>query len=110
MTVEQSECLSRIEDNIDHLKDEMANFRNALTKANGDIEKLDVTLNGKVDRLDTQIFGKFGVVEQRFVGLEDKIDRIVRNTSKKEDHKARMYIAVIAAVVGGIVGVLSRFF
>ena len=109
MTTEQSERLSRIEDNIDHLKEEIGNFCNALTKANGDIEKLDATLNGKVDKLDMQMNGKFGVVEQRFAGLEDKIDQIVRNTSRKEDNKAKLYIAVIAAVIGGIVGALSRF-
>jgi uncharacterized ion transporter superfamily protein YfcC len=109
MTTEQSERLSRIEDNIDHLKEEMGIFCNALTKANGDIEKLDVTLNGKVDKLDMQMSGKFNVVEQRFAGLEDKIDQIVRNTSRKEDNKARLYIAVIAAVIGGIFGALSRF-
>ncbi len=108
MTTEQNDRLSRIEDNIDNLKDEMANFCNALTKANGDIEKLDATLNGKVDKLDTQMHGKFGVVEQKFARLEDKIDQIVRNTSKSEDTKARLYIAVIAAVIGGIIGALSR--
>lgn len=108
MTTEQSDRLSRIEDNIDDLKEEMSYFCSALTKANGDIEKLDATLNGKVDKLDTQMNGKFGIFEQRFAGLEDKIDQIVRNTSKREDNKARMYIAVISAMIGGIIGALSR--
>lgn len=108
MTAEQSDRLSRIEGNIDNLKEELGYFCSALTKANGDIEKLDATLNGKVDKLDTQMHGKFGVVEQKFGRLEDKIDQIVRNTSKREDNKARLYIAAIAAMIGGAIGALSR--
>jgi uncharacterized phage infection (PIP) family protein YhgE len=130
MTAEQSDRLSRIEDNIDNLKEKMSYSCSALTKANGDIEKLDATLNGKVDNLhatlngmvdnmyatlngkvdnlDTLMNGRFEVFEQRFAGLEGKLDQIVRNTSKKEDKKTKLYIAVIAAVAGGVIGALSR--
>lgn len=119
MTTEQSDRLSRIEDNIDNLKEELSYFCSTLTKANGDIEKLDATLNGKVDNLhatlngkvdnlDILMNGRFGVFEQRFARLEEKLDEIVRNTSKKEDKKTRLYIAVIAAVIGGVIGTLSK--
>jgi hypothetical protein len=130
MTIEQNERLSRIEDNIDHLKDKMGYSCNVLAKANGDIEKLDATLNGKVDNLDATLNGKvdnmystlkgkvdnldtlmngrFGVFEQRFVRLEEKLDQIFRNTSKKEDKKSSLYITILAAILGGVLGVLSR--
>jgi uncharacterized ion transporter superfamily protein YfcC len=130
MTIEQSERLSRIENNIDQITEKMSYSCSVLAKANGDIEKLDatlngkvdnlhatlngkvdnmyVTLNGKVDNLDTLMNGRLGVFEQRFAGLEEKLDRIFRNTSKKEDKKSSLYIAIFAAVIGGVVGALSR--
>lgn len=130
MTIEQNERLSRIEDNIDHLKEKMSFSCNVLAKANGDIEKLDATLNGKidnlhatlngkvdnmyatlsgkVDNLDTLMNGRFGIFEQRFAGLEEKLDQIDRNTSKKEDRKSSLYIAIFAAIIGGVLGALSR--
>ncbi len=109
MTTEQSERLSRIEDNIDNLKEDIAGFGNALTRTHGDLEKLDATLNGKIDRIEVQMSGKFEVVEQKFSGIEDKIDRIVLNTSKKQDNKTKLTIAILAAVIGGVIGALSRF-
>lgn len=141
MTTEQSDRLSRIEDNIDDLKEGMSSFSSALTKTNGDIERLDATLNGKVDKLcamvngkvdnlhtmlngkvdnmhatldgkvgnlDTVMNGRLGVFEQRFLGLEEKLDQIVKNTTKKEDKKSNLFIAIAAAVIGGVLGALSR--
>lgn len=141
MTTEQNDRLLKIEDNIDNLKEDIGNFYGAITKANGDIEKLDATLsgkvdnmhatlngkvdnlyatlngkvdnmhatlNGKVDNLDTLMNGKLGIFDQRFSRLEEKLDQIVRNTSRKEDKKTRLYIAVAAAVIGGALGALSR--
>jgi len=125
MTTEQNDRLSRIETNIDSLDAKVNDMRNCLTKTNGDIEKLDAQLNGKIDnldermngkmdRLDTQFKGKIDYLDERMNGkmieLKTTLDLIVKNTSKKQDNKMKLYIAVIAAVVGGIIGALSRYF
>ncbi len=130
MTIEHNERLSKMEDNIDRIEEKISYSCNFLAKANGDIEKLDAalnckvdnlhatlngkidnmyaTLNGKVGYIDTLMNGRFEVFEQRFAGLEEKLDQIVRNTSKKEDRKTSLYIAILAAILGGAIGVLSR--
>jgi|GEM_PF-5080787 len=108
MTTEQEDRLLKIESNIDRLKDEIGGCMNAIVKANGDIEKLDATLNGKVDRLEVQMSGKFELFGQKFVDITYKIDQIVKNTSKKEDNKTKLLIAAAAAVIGGAIGALSR--
>lgn len=110
MTTEQEDRLSKIEGNIDRLKEEISGLGSAIIKANGDIEKLDATLNGKVDRLDTKMCGKFELFGQKFIDITFKIDQIVTNTSKKEDNKTKLIIAVVAAVIGGAIGAISRFF
>jgi hypothetical protein len=109
MTTEQSDRLTRIEDNIDRLKEDIGGFGNALIKTNGDIEKFDATITGKVDRLEVQMNGKFELFEQKFSDITFKIDQVIRNTSKKEDNKTKLIIAIIAAVIGGIIGAVSRF-
>lgn len=110
MIEEQFERLTRIEDNIDKMKEDIGILGNALTKANGDIEKLNATLNGKVDRLETQMFGRLELFEQKFACIAEKIDQIIKNTSNKEDNKTRFMTAIAAAVIGAVIGALSRLF
>ena len=124
MTAEQNDRLSRIENNIDGLDVKVNDMRNYLTKTNGDIEKLDTRLNGKIDNLDERMNGKIDRLDAQFNGKIDNLDErmngkmielkttldlIVKNTSRKQDNKTKLTIALIAAVVGGVIGALSRF-
>lgn len=107
MTSEQNERLSKIEDNVDNLYAQTCNINRALVKTNGEIEKLEVRLNAKIENMDVQMSGEIGIVEQKLVGLEDKIDLIVINTSRKKDNKIKLLIALAAAIVGAAIGFLS---
>ncbi len=106
MTSEQSERLSKIEDNVDNLYAQTCDINNALAKTNGEIEKLDVKLNAKIDNMGVQMGGNLGVSHQKLVGLEDKIDQIVANTTKKKDNKIKLLIALAAAAAGAAAGFL----
>jgi putative sterol carrier protein len=123
MTTEQSDRLSRIENNIDGLDAKVNDVRNCLTKTNGDIERLDAELTGKIDNLDERMHGKIDKLDAQMTGKIDKLDErvngrmgelkttldlIAKNTSRKQDNKTKLYIAIVSAVVGGAIGALAR--
>ncbi|MDD5018224.1 MAG: hypothetical protein PHO15_09020 [Eubacteriales bacterium] len=106
---EEQDRLTRIEGHIDKLNGKVGAVSSCLVKTNGDIGKLDEKMSGRFEVVEQKFLGLEDRFEQKFVRLEDKIDQIVVNTSKKEENKLKLYIAIIAAVVGASIGALARF-
>lgn len=117
--------ISRLEEIVDRLENNMQDDHNALVKkaieneaakmsadqsVREKLDKLEMAIHdtnvaltetdGKVDNLKTQMNGEIKLVYEVLKGLSEKFERIEKSTSKEESIKRTWRIALIAALPG----------
>lgn len=90
--------------------DAQQNVRDKLGVLEERLSKAEISLieaDGKLDNLRTETNGELKLVHEILKGLNEKIERIEKSTSKEESIKRTWRIALIAAVPGMVSVVIT---